>query len=169
MRWHLLLFACASAFAASAVADTELSGSVDCDPRKPAWILPVPDDPAGHVFVLEQRKCRWTKPWTIAGSETTENLNITFIEVSDAGVRTTSVAVTTYANGDKTFVHSEGKGTPGPGGSTDKWTYTSGTGKLQSIRGQGTSRCRLKSDDPDGGLTCEIKGSYKLAVPKKKP
>jgi len=167
MRWHVLLFACASAFASSAVADTKLSGSVDCDPRKPAWILPVPDDPAGHVFVLEQRKCRWTKPWTIAGSETTENMHITFIEVSNAGVRTTSVAVTTHANGDKTFVHSGGK--PGSGGSTDEWTYTDGTGKLQGIEGQGTSTCRMKGDDPDGGLTCNITGSYGLSAPKKKP
>jgi hypothetical protein len=166
MRCQLLLFACASAMASSAAADIKVSGSVDCDKADPNYAIPIPDQP-GQVFVIEQHKCIWTKPLKIAGSASRENTNIGFIEVTGSGVNVIGVAVTTFENGDKTFVRDVAK--VGPAGSMGKWRYTGGTGKLQGIKGQGISRCKGKSNEPGGAYTCDITGSYKLAAPKKKP
>ena len=166
MRSHFLLFACASAMASSAVADTKVAGSFDCDKPQLTYTIPVPDVEPGQTFVLEQRKCRWTKPWTIAGAATTENTNVTFVEVTGPNASFINVSVTTYANGDKTFVHSVDKSVPG--GSTGKWTYTGGTGKLQGIKGQGISKCKAKSPEPGAEYTCDLTGSYKIVSPRKK-
>jgi hypothetical protein len=145
-----------------ALADGKLSGAMDCDKAEPAYSIPVPDG-QGQVYVLEQHRCRWTKPWTIAGVQPTENVNVTFIEVTPSGVNIINTSVTHYSNGDRTFVRSVGKVGSRQG---DLWTYLGGTGKLEGIQGHGFSRCKGKSTEPGSGYVCELTGSYRLAPRK---
>jgi hypothetical protein len=162
---YLLLFSCAWALVSTAVAQTKISGSLDCDKADPIHAIQVPDR-NGFSFVIAQYKCTWTKPLVIEGLESKNNVDVEFYEISGNSYRFTSTAVTTYSNGDK--VYSRGTGTTDQTlNSSSKWTYTGGTGKFRGIKGGGTATCKGKSSETGAGYTCEIESEHTLPAAKK--
>lgn len=166
MKKHLLLFSCVLALASSAVAQTKISGSLDCDKANPMHAIQIPDR-EGFSYAIGQSKCTWTKAMTIEGVEGKEFVNTGFNEVMGTSVRTISIQVAHYGSGDKAISRSTGTIDPKALISTGKWTFTSGTGKLRGIKGAGTYTCKMKSAEPDAGYTCDSKGEYTLPAAKK--
>ncbi len=165
MRSRLLLFACASAVASSAVAQTKIAGSIDCDKSEPRHAIPVPDR-QGFALIIGQNKCTWTKPVAIKGAQTKDFTNTGFSEVMGPSAHTTGLGVSTYDSGDKTFTRATGSVDGKAGTNIGKWMFVGGTGKLSGIKGGGTFVCKLKGPEPGAGYTCDVKGSYTLPAAK---
>lgn len=165
MRSRLLLFACASAFASTAIAQNKIAGSIDCDKSDPMNAIPVPDR-QGFAFVIGQNKCTWPKPVVIKGVQAKDFTNTNFSEIRGNSVQTTALGVTVYENGDKVLTRSTGSVDVKNGTDTGKWTIIDGTGKHAGSKGGGTYVCKLKGPEPGAGYTCDIKGSYTAAGAK---
>ena len=163
MTHRLLLFAFATAVASSAVAETKIAATIDCDKAEPRYVIPIPDR-QGFALVISQSKCTWLKGVGIAGAQSKDFINTTFNEVAGPSVQSTGMGVSTFDSGDKTFSRSTGKFDVKAGTTTGKWTYTGGTGKLSGIKGGGSYLCKAKGTEPGVGYSCDIKGSYTLAT-----
>lgn len=166
MKKQLLFVACALALASSAVAQTKISGSLDCDKGDPRYAIPVPDR-EGFAFVMDQNKCTWPKSTPVEGLQPKELINTRFIEVTGASARTTAAGVTRYDNGDKLFTRSSGSTDLKALTASGKWTVTGGTGKLLGTKGGGTYTCKMKSAEPGAAYTCDVEGEYAVAAVKK--
>ena len=166
MKKQLLLMACALALASSAVAQTKMSGSLDCDKSDPRYTIPIPDRPE-LAYAIGQNKCTWTKGGSLEGLQAKELVNTTFLEVTGASARSTSNGVTQYDNGDKLFTRSTGTSDLKALTVSGKWSVTGGTGKLLGIKGGGAYTCKMKSAEPGAGYTCDIEGEYTVAPVKK--
>ena len=166
MKGQFLLVACALALTSSALAQTKISGSLDCDKGDPRYQIPVPDR-EGFAFVMDQNKCTWPTGGSLEGLQPKEFLNTRFIEVTGASARTTAAGVTRYDNGDKLYTRSMGPTDPKALTSSGKWTVTGATGKLRGIKGGGTYTCKMKSAEPGAGYTCDVEGEYTLPAGKK--
>ncbi len=162
----LVVVVCALALASGALAQTKISGSIDCDKADPRYVLPVPDR-EGFIFVMDQNKCTWPKHTTVEGLKAKDFVNTRSVEVAGGSAHTTAAGVTTYDNGDKLFTRSTGTTDVKALTSSGKWTITGGTGKLSGIKGGGTYTCQMKSAEPGAGYSCDVKGEYTLAAAKK--
>jgi len=165
MKTQLFVVVCALTLASSALAQTKISGSLDCDKGDPRYAIPVPDR-EGFAFVMDQNKCTWPKSSPVEGLQPKELINTRFVEVTGASVRTTAAGVTRYDNGDKLFTRSTGPGDLKGLTSSGKFIVTGGTGKLLGIKGGGTYTCKMKSAEPGAGYTCDVVGEYTLAAAK---
>jgi len=65
----VLVFAGLTLLAASAAAQTKITGTIQCAKPDPQNAVPVGDRP-GHAFVVMKAKCTWTKPMELAGVQT---------------------------------------------------------------------------------------------------
>jgi hypothetical protein len=166
VRREFLVVLGALMLTSSALAGTTILGSLDCDKSDPRYVIPVPDR-EGFAFVMDQNRCAWTKQSPVAGLQPTGFVNTRFVEVTGATVRTTASGVTTYDNGDKVFTRSTASGGVKESTSSGRWTITGGTGKLRGIKGGGAYTCRMKSEEPGAGYTCEVGGEYTLPAAKK--
>jgi hypothetical protein len=166
MTRYLLLFSCVLALASSAVAQTKISRSIDCDKADPMHVIQIPDR-EGFSYMIGQYKCTLTKPMTIEGLEAKDYVSTNFGEVMGTSVRTTSTGVTHFINGDKLYGRSTGTIDQKALTSSGKWTYTSGTGKLRGIKGSGTYTCKSKGSESGAGYTCESEGEYTLPAARK--
>jgi hypothetical protein len=166
MTRHIVFVVCALALASSAMAQSKITGTVDCDKVEPAYQIPIPDR-EGVAFAMSQARCTWPKHSPIEGLQATEFVNTNFLEVTGASARSTANGVTRYDNGDKLFTRSTGtndlKALTGSG----KWTIVGGTGKLIGLKGGGTYTCKMKGSEPSSGYVCEIQGEYTPAAAKK--
>ncbi len=147
-----------------AVAQTKITGSLDCEKADPMNEIQIPGR-EGFSYVIAQYKCTWDA--SIEELKTKDYLNIVFSEVMGSSVRTTSTGVARYGNGDRLYSRNTGTRDPKRLTSTGKWTYTLGTGKLRGIKGEGTYTCKRKSAEPDAGITCSSEGEYTLPAAKK--
>ena len=163
MSHRLLLFAFATTVASSAAAQTKIAATIDCDKAEPRHVIPIPDR-EGFALAISQHKCTFAKGAAIASAQAKDFVNTSFNEVAGPSVQSTSMGVTTFDSGDKTFSRSTGKFDLKAGTITGKWSYTGGTGKLSSIKGGGTYLCKLKGTEPGVGYGCDIKGDYTLAA-----
>ncbi len=166
MKRLLVLTACAVALSSSAVAQTKITGSLDCDKADPHYMIPLPDR-EGFAFVIDQNKCTWPKTSPVEGLQPKELVNTRFIEVTGPSTHTTAVGVTRYDNGDKLYTRSTGPGKLKALTGSGKWTIVGGTGKLSGLKGGGTYTCTLKSAEPGAGYTCDVVGEYTVPAPKK--
>lgn len=162
---RLLLFAFATAVPLSALAQTKIAATIDCDKAEPRHVIPIPDR-QGFAFVISQYKCTWPKSVGIAGAQSKDFVNTSFNEAAGPSVQSTAMGVSTFDSGDKTFSRSTGRFDLKAGTITGKWTYTGGTGKLSGIKGGGTYFCKVKGPEPGVGYSCDIKGNYTLATTK---
>jgi hypothetical protein len=145
----------------SVIAQTKTSGTCECGKSDPTYSIPVPDE-KGFSYAINQTKCTWPKSYTVAGLQSTNNLEVGFDEQMGTSGRYSSSGFTQYKNGDKAywkFTATYGTKTMLLSGT---WTYTRGTGKLLGIKGSGTSNCKMKSAESGGGTICEVKGEYTL-------
>jgi len=169
-RYILVLLCGALAFSRAVVglAETKVSGSVDCDKADPMQSIAVPDR-AGYAFAIHQHKCVWTKPIKVEGIDAKTFVNVVFTEVKGTGGNDTANGVTTYANGDKGFTREWGPFDGKAMTASGKWTFAGGTGKLSKLNGGGTYTCKTKSAEPGAGYTCNIEGSYAGPPPPPPP
>ena len=163
---QFVLVVCALALTSSALAQTKISGSLDCDKGDPKYMIPVPDR-EGFAFVMDQNKCTWPKHSPVEGLQPKEFINTRFNEVTGASTRTTAAGVSRYDNGDRLYTRSTGTAELKALTSSGKWTISGGTGKLSGIKGGGTYTCKMKSAEPGAGYTCEVEGEYTLPAAKK--
>jgi hypothetical protein len=158
---RLLVFLFAAALALPAVAQTKISGTIQCSKPDPSYKIPLADKP-GHVFALEKAQCTWTKPLEMAGEMTKDGASTAESEIMGDKVATHGYHVGTMANGD-TWVakfHATAMTKDGMVQSAQgSWTFTEGTGKLKGLKGKGTYKGKSTAD---GSLTYQIDGEYQL-------
>lgn len=147
--------------AASAGAQTKVSGTAQCSKPDPQHVIPVGDRP-DHSLGVEQTKCTWTKPLEIGGDKSKDGVDTATSDISGNTVRACGFHVSTMESGDKFFVWYQGSGTVKDGtlvAQKGNWGFTGGSGKLKGIKGKGTFDCAPSGD----GVKCEIEGEYQLA------
>jgi nitrous oxidase accessory protein NosD len=161
MRKHGLLLLMALSVAASASAQTKLTGKVHCAKPDPDYAIEVGDQ-AGHVLTARKAACTWTEGMEIAGLKVKAAQDVATGEVSGATVRDSGYHVATMDNGDKYTVRFNGSAMmakDNTGTITGKWTFVSGTGKLKGIKGGGTYKGMGAAD---GSATVNVEGDYTL-------
>jgi hypothetical protein len=154
------------AFAGSALAQTQVSGTLKCSGKSAAeYTVEVGDHP-GHVLMMNKDKddsCTWPVPMEIAGVKTTGNSGAVFTEMNGSKFQVRDWDVTTMENGDKVYVRGQSAGTVAEDGKAftyeGTWSYTGGTGKFKGIKGKGTVK---GSGTSDSGTTSQIQGEYTL-------
>ena len=150
----------------SAVAQTKTSGTCECGKSDPTYSLPVPDE-KDFSYTISQTKCTWPKSYTVAGLQSTNNLEVGFDEQMGTSGKYTASGFTQFKNGDKTYWKFTATYDTKTMMLSGMWTYTRGTGKLLGIKGSGTSSCKLKNAESGGGSICEVKGEYTLSPARK--
>ena len=155
----VLVFLGAAALAASAFAQTKVSGTAQCkaDPATPVEI----GDEAGHAYVVGKSQCTWSK-FEIGGVPYKDGTSVYTNETKGDKATGSGYHVATLANGDKATANFHGKSTSKEGKvQTDggTWTFTSGTGKCKGIKGKGTYK---GTSNPDGSMTYQVDGEYSL-------
>lgn len=143
-----------------AFAQTKISGTVQCSKPDQAHSVEIGDRP-NHSFQIVQGKCTWTKPAEIGGTQFKEDLVTGFAEVRGNKSRGRGYVVNTLANGDRSYVRTQGTTTLKDGvteSAEGKWTFIGGTGKLKGVKGSGTYK---GTGGPDG-VTYEVEGQYEL-------
>ena len=150
--------------AASATAQTKISGTLKCKDAEPTHKLEV-GDRAGHVMELGKSNCTASQPWELGGDKYKEGYSVGASETSLTRVVVSGTHVGTYESGDKAFAAyhnaiqlNNGKPT-GDGRGT--WSYTGGTGKFKGIKGKGTYKV---TENSDATVTVEVEGEYQLAA-----
>src|SRR5262249_2352946 len=155
-----LLFV-ALALPALAEAQTKISGTVKCGKPDQEQKIDIGDKP-GHAYAISQGKCTWTKPMTIAGIQTKQDVGTNSEDITVTGARGRGLLLGTIFHGDKFTVRPEGTDTlkdGKPQGSAGTWSFVSGTGKIKGIQGKGTYKGK---PDAEGAMVFEIEGEYSL-------
>jgi hypothetical protein len=161
MRKYGLLVLMALSIAASASAQTKLTGKVHCAKGDPDYSIEVGDQP-GHMLSARKSACTWTEGMEIAGLKVKAAQDVATGEVTGATARDTGYHVATMDNGDKYTVHFNGAAMMAKdktGTITGKWTFVSGTGKLKGIKGGGTYKGTMAAD---GSANVDVEGDYTL-------
>ena len=146
-------------------AQTKISGTVKCGKPDKVQQVDVGDKP-GHAFAISQGNCTWTKPISIAGTQTKDDVDTNALEILESGAKAQGYVVGTLANGDKLYVRTAGKDTYKDGkpvSSTGNWSFAGGTGKVEGVQGGGTFTGK---PDADGNFVIEVKGQYTLPAKK---
>ncbi len=161
MRRFFMVAAAVWLCAATASAQTKVSGTAQCGKPDPQHMVPVGDRP-DHSLGVEQTKCTYTKPMEIGGDKSKEGVGTQTNEISGNTSKARGFHVATMESGDKFFVWYQGAGTSKDGNLVEvkgNWGFTGGSGKLKGIKGKGTYTCTPSGD----GLACEVEGEYQLA------
>ncbi len=145
-----------------ALAQTKISGTVQCSKNTLEQMVPAGDRP-NHALGVTQGHCTWTKPMLIAGVPTKQGVATGLQEVDGNNVNNHGVYVETMANGDQvhmsyevTVITKDGQLLQITG---HKWQIVGGTGKFKDIKGQGACK---GTPTADGGVTYESRGEYTL-------
>jgi hypothetical protein len=154
------------AFAGSALAQTQVSGTLKCgDNQNKGDIqntVEVGDHP-GHLLIVGKGTCTWSAPLEIAGLKSTAHTGASVTEVNGAKFQDHGYAVITMENGDKVYARNQDSGTTTEGGKASTyegtWSFTGGTGKLKGLKGKGTYK---GAGATDGITTAQIEGEYSL-------
>jgi len=161
MHRILIAVAVVSLTAATAAAQTKISGTLQCGKSDPQHIIPVGDHP-DHNLAVGQSKCTYAKSMEIEGAKSTEGVSTATDDLNGNTIRSRGFHVATMDSGDKYFVWYQGAGELKGGALQSEkgtWGFTGGSGKLKGIKGKGTYTCTPSGD----GLTCEVEGEYQLA------
>ena len=163
MCTKVLLSLIALSVAASASAQTKLTGKAHCAKADPEYSIEVGDQP-GHVLTARKAACTWTEGMEIAGLKVKAAQDVATGEVTGAAMRDAGYHVATMDNGDKYTVRFNGTSMMAKdktGTISGKWTFVSGTGKLKGIKGGGTFKGTAAAD---GSADVEVEGDYTLAA-----
>jgi hypothetical protein len=159
----MLLVGCmALLVAATANAQTKISGTVKCNKPEPSYKLEVGDRPE-HVMYLGKGTCTPTQAFEVGGSKYKEGYSVWVTEDTSTRSVTNGTHVSTFESGDKTFVAYH-ESVPQKNGKTvgdevGTWSYTGGTGKLKGIKGKGTYKVTWNDD---GTAAIAVEGEYQL-------
>jgi hypothetical protein len=143
MRAHLSLFG-VTLIAAAELSAQRLTGEGSCTRPDTAHAMSLGDRP-DHLFALARVRCTWTKPFEIAGSQSTGGTAVQFDELTGNASRFHGVFSDVMSSGDT--VHYRYQGTASfrngqPQGADWSWTYAGGTGKLTKLQGKGSCKGR---------------------------
>jgi hypothetical protein len=97
------------AFATVSLAQTKISGTVQCGKSDEQHALEVGDHP-GHSLMISKGKCTWTKPMEIAGTQTKEDVGHEFRRDPRQQERRSRLR-RHMANGDNMYVRIQGSAT----------------------------------------------------------
>ncbi len=150
----------AAVLAGTALAQTKISGTLQCGKSDPQSNVEVGDRP-GHVYALGKTACTWSKSFDMGGVATKDGSSTVFSEISGDKSADRGHHVGTMANGDKYFTQFQGSSIMDKGvvqSQDGTWSFTGGTGKLAGLQGKGT----YKSTASAGGTTVQVDGEYKL-------
>ena len=142
-------------------AQTKISGTVKCGKPDQMSKLDIGDKP-GHAYAISQGKCTWTKPMTIAGIQTKEDLGTNSDEITATSVHSRGYVLGTMSNGDKFTVRTQGTDVlkdGQPQSTSGTWSFASGTGKMKGIKGGGKFTGKPEAD---GSLVIQVEGEYTL-------
>lgn len=156
----LLVFLFAVALAATAAAQTKISGTAQCKPD-PSTPVPIGDKP-NHSFAVGKAQCTWTKTFDIAGVQVKDGVSVSSDETSGDTTSSHGYHMGAMANGDKFESTFQGKAHSKDGklaSAEGTWTFTDGTGKLKGIKGKGTYKGPANAD---GSITYQVDGEYQL-------
>jgi hypothetical protein len=162
MRFRTVLASLAAlALAATAGAQTKISGTILCGKADPQHGIEVGDKP-GHSLGISKESCTWSKPMEIAGAHSKEGYSVSSDETTVNKSSGSGFHVSTMDNGDKFHVRFYGSAAlkdGAPQTAQGKWNFIGGTGKLKGINGQGTYKGK---GNADGSVTYEVEGEYQL-------
>ena len=154
-----------AAFAGTALAQTQVSGTTKCSKGDPYQTQSIEvGDQAGHVLVVDKGTCSWSLPLEVAGFKSTTITTTESVDVNGAKVQIRGYAIIAMDNGDKAFAHYLGTGNMKDGVAIGEgtWSFAGGTGKLKGLKGKGT----WKSSGAVGGEGQEqLQGEYTLPEP----
>jgi hypothetical protein len=157
----IALFLGALTLPALLLAQTKISGTVKCGKPDQSQKIDVGDKP-NHAFAISQGKCTWTKPMTIAGIQTKEDVGTNSEETTSTGAKGHGYVVGTMSNGDKFNVRTQANDAYKDGNllsTQGTWSFASGTGKLKGIQGKGTFKGKPEAD---GSVVIDVEGEYTL-------
>jgi hypothetical protein len=141
MRAHLFLFG-VTLLAAPELSGQRLTGEGSCTRPDTTHAIPVGDRP-DHLFALARVSCTWTKPFEIAGSQSTGGTAVQFDELTGNTSRFHGVFSDVMSSGDTVHYRYQGTGTLRDGTPQTaewSWTYAGGTGKLRKLQGKGSCK-----------------------------
>ncbi len=144
---------------------TRVSGTMKCG-KSTRNAVEVGDD-ASHALAIVKTPCTWTRPMTIAGSDTKEGVSSALSDVRGDVSADHGYHVGTMASGDKYFVRFDGQTKSSQGvlqGQVGRWGFTGGTGKLAGLQGRGTYK---STGSADGTAVVEVEGEYRMGEPAK--
>jgi hypothetical protein len=156
-----------AAFASSALAQTQISGTAKCGKPDASQSIEAGDH-AGHMLLIEKvSSCTWSVPTEMAGLKSTGFVYAESVDITATKFQTHGYAVITMENGDKAYVRYQGIGSMTkegtPASSEGTWSYSGGTGKLKGLKGRGAFKT---SGTLDAG-EAKLEGTYSLPEPKK--
>ena len=142
-------------------AQTKASGTATCTPD-PAAPPPVAvTDKPNHAFAVGHDQCTWTN-FAVAGVPYKDGVSTSLNEITGDASAFNGYHVAAMANGDTTVSKFQGSGKLKDGKAVSgegTWSFTSGTGKLKGIKGQGTFKGTANAD---GSMTYQVSGEYQL-------
>lgn len=146
-------------------AQTSISGASDCAKPATTYSIEVGDRP-GHVLTLQKAACKWTTPFEIAGSRIVSGDDVSTVDAYGSLLSERGYHTATMADGDNFTVRYQGTIRPNKNGTATAqgtWTFVSGTGRLNGIKGGGkyTGTGAL-----DGTGHINVTGSYRLPAKK---
>ena len=153
----ILAGTCVLAFATFAAAQNKVSGTAQCGKPDVRQMVEVSDHP-GHMLMITQAKCTWSKPLEVDGVQSKDGLDSGVGEMHGGTGTSHGYYIDTMANGDKSFVKWQGTDSMKEG-SSGKWSYVGGTGKFKGLKGGGTYKGKMAED---GSVTFDVEGEYTL-------
>ena len=144
-----------------ALAQTRISGALECAPPAFREVVEVADRPP-HTMVLSQRSCEWSRPLTIEGVSSRDDVLSLFTDARLDGVSDRGYNIVVMSNGDKIFMHYVGSAEEdgrSAGSGEGNFALSGGTGKFLGIYGSGKLTSRTATD---GRMTVRIEGQYTL-------
>ena len=145
----------------SALAQTKISGSLQCTRPQLHNTVQVADR-TPHEMVISQRSCDWSKPLSIEGVNSKDDVLSLFTDKQPDRARDHGYNIISMSNGDKVFMHyRESVESKGRNASSGAGTFvlSGGTGKFQGIYGRGTLASQRGTT---GTMTVQIEGEYTL-------
>ena len=140
----LYIVAAVGLCAATASAQTKVSGTAQFAKPDPVHMLPVGDRP-DHSLAVEQLKCTWTKPMEIAGDKSKDGISTETVDITGNTGKARGFHVGTMESGDKFFVWYRGTSTLKEGSATGlkgNWGFSGGNWQAEKPPGQGHLRMR---------------------------
>ena len=165
MRTTVCVSVMVFALAASAGAQTKVSGKLNC--AKPDVNSSAePGDAPGHMVMLTKAACTWPTPLDIAGVKTKSAVDVGTADVHGSTGNQRGYSTSTMDNGDKASVSYQGTmkmNKDGSGTFSGTWKWTGGTGKFKGMKGSGTYKGTAAAD---GSGMADIEGDYMMPEPK---
>jgi len=147
--------------AVSLSAATKTSGTATCKPDPSAPPPVALNDQPNHSFAVGRAQCTWTG-FSVAGEAYKDGVSTSLAEITgDTNsyhgyhVATTTTGGTSVSKFQGSAKLKDGK----PVSESGTWVFTSGTGKLKGITGNGTYK---GTPNADGSMTFAVDGEYTL-------